>query len=55
MTYKEIWSANDRRPSFVAWPITEVEDTFVRNDTVEKKMDEATVRNKYSVTVVMQY
>ena len=33
MAYKENWSANDRRPSFVAWSITEVKDTFVRNDT----------------------
>jgi hypothetical protein len=55
MSHKENLSANDRRPSFVAWPITEVKDTFVMCDTVEQKIDEATIGNQYSVTVVMQY
>jgi hypothetical protein len=55
MTYKENWSANDRRASFFAWPITEIKDTFLRNDTVEQIMDEAILGNQYSVTEVMQY
>ena len=40
------WSVKDRRPSFLAWPITEVEDTFVRNVTLEPQIVDVTDENR---------
>jgi len=31
------WSAKDRRPSSVAWPITEIEETFFRKSLLGKR------------------
>jgi len=42
------WSANDRRPSFVARLIAEPEDTFVGSVAPEREIGEGTVGTQYS-------
>lgn len=48
MLLQKDWSANERRPSFFARLIAELEDTFVGSVAPEHEIDERTVGTRYS-------